>query len=146
MRRHQISRGWGNGTNPQSSQKRNRPEEGEKQAGWTTKTRDSECPQGSPRKRPQPFNQSRLLGPCLCLNSVPCCLGCQCQKARWLGNTHDIHLDRHRNRNKRDAMHTPWAVPLVSDTDERSDRNMREAGKSPFISVTTTPRSFTDTP
>lgn len=29
-------------------------------------------------------------------------------------------------------MHTPWAVPLVSDTDEDQIENMREAGKSPF--------------
>lgn len=118
LRRHQKSRGWGTGQTPKSSPKKKSPREKNRLAG-RPKTRDSECPQGSPRRRPQPSSQSRLFGPCLYLNSVLCCLGCQCHKARWLGNTHEIHQARHRKlRNRRGAMHTPWAVPLVSDTDE----------------------------
>ena len=118
LRRHQKSRGWGTGQTPKSSPKRNRPE---KKTGWLDdqKHEIQNALKGRREGHPNPSSQSHLFGPCLCLNSVLCCLGCQCHKARWLGNTHEIHQARHRKfRNRRGAMHTPWAVPLVSDTDE----------------------------
>lgn len=146
LRRHQKSRGWGTGQTPESSPKKKSPREKNRLAG-RPKTRDSECPQGSPRRRPQPSSQSRLFGPCLYLNSVLCCLGCQCQKARWLGNTHEI-LSSQVQKTQEQARRNAHSLgrPARFGHRRRSDRNMREAGKSPFISVAATPQSFTATP